>query len=165
MIVSVIVAMDMNGGIGLNGVMPWHLSTDLQLFKHTTMGHHLIVGRKTFESIGKVLPGRKMIVITRQPDYSAPGCQVVHSLEQALALAEQQGESEVFVAGGGEIYELALPLADRLYLTRVHTQLKADTFFPHFELEQWRESQRREYAAGEKDEYAFSYSILDRTAL
>jgi len=162
MIVSLIVAMDMNRGIGQGGVIPWHLATDMKLFKRTTMGHHMIIGRKTFESIGKPLPGREMIVITRQADYSASHCTVVGSLEEGLTLAREQGEAECFIAGGGEIYRLALPLANRLYLTQVHTQINADTFFPPFDWNDWQELDHQEYTSGEKDDYAFTYSILER---
>ncbi len=113
-----IVAMDEAGGIGKGGGLAWHLSADLKNFKAVTMGHHLIVGRKTYELIGKALPGRTMIIVTHNRIFSAEGCLVTYTLEEALALAEQSGESEVFIGGGGEIFAQALPLAQRIYLTR-----------------------------------------------
>ncbi len=130
MIVSLIVAMEQSGGIGKQGQIPWRLPDDLKLFKQITMGHHLVVGRVTYESIGRALPGRHMLVVTRQPDYPAPGCVVVHSLEEALAVARHAGEEEVFIGGGAQIYQQALPLALRLYLTRVHAKVASDAFFP-----------------------------------
>ena len=109
MIRSIIVAMDERGGIGLNNRVPWHIPADLRRFKALTMGHHLIVGRKTYESIGRVLPGRTMIIVSRSKDYRAEGCWVVSSLQGALRLAEEGGETEVFIGGGGMIYAQALP--------------------------------------------------------
>ena len=164
MIVSIIVAMDENGGIGLAGRVPWRLSTDLKLFKQATMGHQLILGRKTYESIGKPLPGRKMVVITRQMDYQAPGCTVVHSFEEALDLARTSSETEAFIGGGAEIYTQALPLADRMYLTRVHAMVETDTFFPEFDGSEWEVQESLEYPAGEGDEYGFRYETWNRKA-
>jgi dihydrofolate reductase len=163
-IVSIIVAMDENGGIGLAGHVPWRLATDLKLFKQATMGHHLILGRKTYESICKPLPGRKMVVVTRQMDYQAPGCTVVHSIEEALDLARTISETEAFVGGGAEIYSQALPLADRMYLTRVHAMVETDTYFPEFDGSEWEVQERLEYPPGEGDEYGFRYEVWNRTA-
>ena len=127
MIVSLIAALDEAGGIGKDGGLPWRLSADLRRFKALTMGHHLIVGRKTYVSIGRPLPGRTLIVLTRDPTFAAPGCLLAASLEQALALAGRRGESEAFIGGGGEIFAQAMPLAGRLYLTHVHTLAACDT--------------------------------------
>src|SRR5262249_27993056 len=137
-IVWVIVGMDEAGGIGKEGALPWRLSSDLRRFKEMTMGHHVIAGRKTFESIGKALAGRHTIVVTSRPDYDAPGCHVVHSLGRAIELARSRGESEAFVIGGGQIYQDALSMANRIYLTQVHAQVGADTFFPELDPGQWR---------------------------
>ena len=164
MIVSIIVAMDENGGIGLEGRVPWRLSTDLKLFKQATMGHHLILGRKTYESIGKPLPGRKMVVVSHQKDYQAPDCTIVHSFEEALDLARTSGETEAFVGGGAEIYTQALPLADCIYLTRVHAAAEVDTFFPEFDETEWEVQENLEYPAGEEDEYGFRYEVWNRKA-
>lgn len=138
MIISIIVAMDERGGIGLNNRVPWHIPADLRRFKALTMGHHLIVGRKTYESIGRALPGRTMIIVTRSKDYRAEGCWVVPSLQGALRLAEGGGETEVFIGGGGMIYAQALAQADRIYLTRVHAEVEADVYFPKWEKNNWR---------------------------
>jgi dihydrofolate reductase len=162
MILSIIVAASENGGIGLAGRIPWRISTDLQLFKETTMGHHLIVGRKTYESIGRPLPGRSMVVVTRQADYQAPGTTRVHSLQEALDFARGEGESEAFIGGGAEIYTLALPHADRLYISRVHAVVEADTYFPAFDEREWVLKESAHYPASEKDEYAFTWEVWVR---
>jgi dihydrofolate reductase len=161
-IVSLIVAMDEQGGIGLNGRLPWHLSADLKRFKALTMGHHLIMGRKTYTSIGKALPGRKTIVITRHMDYQAEGVVIAHSLEGALDLVRQSDESEAFIAGGGEVFAQSLRIADKIYLTRVHTIVGANTFFPDFDLKEWQEQVISTHPADEKNDYAFTFSVLMR---
>lgn len=165
MLVSLIVAMDEARGIGKDGRVPWRLSADLRRFKAVTMGHHLIVGRKTWESIGRPLPGRKMVVITRNPDYqpeNCPDCVVVNSLQAALDFARQAGEEEAFIAGGGEIYAQALPLADRIYLTTVHTRAGCDVFFPPFDPAGWVEVERLEQGAEGDNQYAFTLQGLVR---
>jgi dihydrofolate reductase len=160
LIVSLIVAMDEQGGIGLQGRVPWHLATDLKHFKALTMGHHLVVGRKTFVSIGRPLPGRHMIVVTRNPDFQAESCLVAHSLEAALDLARGRGESEAFIGGGAEIYAQALPLADQIYLTQVHTVVQADTFFPDFDRSAWGRQMLFAQQADEKNGFDFEGWLL-----
>ena len=162
MIISLIVAMDDRQGIGHHGRLPWRLSTDMKRFKNITMGHHLIMGRKTFETIGRSLPGRKMIVITRNKVYEADGCLMAGSLEEALRFAKEGGEEEVLVIGGGEIYRQALLMADRIYLTNVHTQVPADVFFPELTMGDWEEIRREEVSAGEKDSYPATFRVLER---
>lgn len=162
MIVSLIVAMDELRGIGHHGRLPWRLSTDMQRFKSITMGHHLIMGRKTYESIRRPLPGRMMIVVTRNPAYHPEGCLVAESLDMALRLAKERGETEVLVSGGGEIYAQALPLADRIYLTTVHAHVPADVFFPELNGQAWREAKAEFFPAGDKDSYPTTFRILDR---
>ncbi|MGB2954433.1 MAG: dihydrofolate reductase, partial [Anaerolineales bacterium] len=120
MIVSIIVAADEGNGIGLNGAIPWHLSSDLKRFKTLTMGHYLVMGRRTYESIDSALPGRRMIVLSRDPEFQAKGCQTARSLQESFQLAMDAGEREVFVIGGAEVFSEALVVADNLYLTRVH---------------------------------------------
>ena len=137
MIISLIAAVDEDGGIGLDNQIPWHLPADLTRFKELTMGHHLVVGRKTFQSIGSALVGRQMIILTRNPEFMAPDSYTSASLNEALAMAENAGENEVFIIGGAEIYQEALPLADRLYLTRVHTRVEVDVYFPVIVDEEW----------------------------
>jgi len=123
LIVSLIAAMDKRYGIGRRNQLPWRLSADLKRFRELTMGHHIIVGRKTYDSIGKPLPGRQMIIVTRNPGFRADGCLICHSVDEAIALARSRGESEIFICGGAEIYNQSLVLADRLYLTFVDAEV------------------------------------------
>jgi dihydrofolate reductase len=162
MIISLIVAADENGGIGLENQMPWHLPADLARFKKLTMGHHLIVGRKTYQSIGSTLPGRQMILLTRNPDFNAQDCIISESLADALHLAEENGEKEVFIIGGAQIYREALPLADKLYLTVVHTISKADTFFPKIENDDWSEICSQDFPEDEQNSLATTFKHLVR---
>ncbi len=157
--------MDEKRGIGKEDRLPWHLSQDLKRFKAITMGHHLIMGRKTFASIGKPLPGRNMIVVTRNEEYHPEGCLVAYTLEDALSLAEQSGEDEVFIIGGGEIFAQSLDIADRIYLTIVHAEVRADTFFPNLEEEAWIERDVLYHPADEKNQYPFTFKILDRKSM
>ena len=143
--VSIIVAVADNGVIGKDGRLPWRLSSDLKRFRALTMGHHLIVGRKTWESIGKALAGRTILVVSRGRPALPPGVTLSPSLEAALDTARAAGETEAFVGGGAELYAQALPLADRLYLTRVHATFDGDTLFPPYPDQLW---QSVEYAEG-----------------
>ena len=163
MLVSLIVAIDEAGGIGKEGGLPWRLSSDLRRFKEITMGHHLIAGRKTFESIGMPLPGRQTIIVTRNQEYEAPGCSVVHSLDEAIELARSRGETEAFIIGGGQIYQEALPLADRIYLTQVHASVAADTFFPEWNPHEWKLEQSTSTPVDEKNRYACTFKVLSRS--
>ena len=151
MIISIIAAMDENRGIGMNNQLPWHLPADLIRFKRLTMGHHMLVGRKTFQSIGSPLPGRQMVILTRNQDFQAPGCLRAASLEEGLSLARDAGEKEIFVIGGSEVYQEALPMADHLYLTVVHKKAEVDTFFPEFDEAEWLEVCSQDVSADEKN--------------
>ncbi|MGE5222215.1 MAG: dihydrofolate reductase [Omnitrophica WOR_2 bacterium] len=162
MIVSLLVAMDEKGGIGLKGRLPWHLSADLKRFKQLTMGHAILMGRKTYESIGRNLPGRISIVITRNHGYAAEDALVAHSIPEALEIARQRGESEAFIIGGGDIFNQSLSLADRIYLTRVHTATEADTFFPSLVSQEWQEERVSSQEADERNDYPSTFSILER---
>lgn len=162
MIISLIVAMDEQRGIGKEGKLPWRLSSDLKRFRELTMGHHMIVGRKTFESIGKPLPGRQMIVVTRNPNFKPDGCFVAGSVQAALALAQERNETEVFVIGGAEIYAQTLDAADRVYLTQVHAEVDADTFFPELKSDLWTEKQSAYQPADDKNQYSFTFKLLER---
>ncbi len=162
MIVSLIVAMDRKRGIGRDNALPWRLSADLKRFRELTMGHHIILGRKTYESIGKPLPGRTMIIVTRNTAFSAEGSIVVHSLEEALQLAEARGEAETFICGGAEIYAQSLNRADRIYLTEVDAEVAADTFFPAFHADEWREEACETWPADEKNQYPSTFRVLQR---
>ncbi len=164
MLKSIIVAKAQNNAIGKDNQLLWHLPQDMQHFKQKTMGHHMIMGRKTFESIGKPLPGREIIVVTRNPDYHAPGCKTVASIEEALAWAEQAGEAEVLIAGGEQIYRAMLPLADKIYLTEVKATLEGDTFFPELTPNEWVETQRTAHPADEKHVYAYDFVELSNVS-
>jgi dihydrofolate reductase len=159
--ISLIVALAENHVIGANNRLLWRLPAELQYFKKTTMGKPIIMGRKTHESIGRALPGRRNIVISRQVDFQAEGCDVVDSLDAALALVKDC--EEVMIIGGAQIYQQALPLADRLYLTWVHHAFEGDTFFPAWSSEQWHEISREQRAADEQNPYDLTFNILERT--
>ena len=160
MIVSLLVAMDERRGIGKRGGLPWRLSTDLRRFRRLTMGHHIVVGRKTFESIGKPLAGRQMIIVTRDRDYKVAGCLMAHSVADAIEMAGARGEAELLICGGAEIYAQTLGVAERIYLTRVHADCDADTFFPDFDRDAWLEIESESHPADEKNEYPFTFSTL-----
>ena len=157
---SIIVAMDANRVIGHENSLPWHLPADLKHFKQITMGKPILMGRKTWESIGRPLPGRTNIVITRDSNYSAEGCIVVHSVEEALHAA--QGHEEVMVIGGEQLYRQVLPDADRLYITQVEGEFPGDTFFPELDMAGWREVERSAHARDEKNAHACSFITLQR---
>ena len=166
MTIALIVAASQNNVIGRNNQLPWHLPGDLQYFKTMTLGKPVIMGRKTFESIGKPLPGRDNIVISRQTNYTADGIKVVSSLEQAIALGQSinliNGIEEVMVIGGAQIYEKSLDLADRVYLTRVHRKVEGDAYFPALDSQLWHEIAREDIAAKEPNPFDFSYLVLER---
>jgi len=154
--ISLIVAMASNRVIGLDNQMPWHLSADLKKFKKITMGSVILMGRKTFESIGRPLPGRTNIIISRNPEYQQEGCLVFNSVEKALECCHN--EKEVFVIGGSALYEMLLPVADRLYLTEIKKEFFGDTFFPEMDTEYWFEMEREDIH--DDPDAAFSYSFL-----
>ena len=162
MVRSLIVAMSTNRVIGRSGDLPWRLSADLRRFKELTMGHHIIMGRKTFESIGRPLKGRNMVVITRQPDGIAPHGTTSASLENALRVAASDPES--FVIGGARVYRDALPLMQRIYLTEVHTVVDGDVSFPDFRRDDWTQVERTDYPADAQNEYPYSFLVLERIA-
>ncbi len=146
-----IVAVADDGAIGLRGKLPWRIPEDLKFFKTATMGHAIIMGRKTWDEVGKPLPGRRNIVVSRQPGLQLPGAEVVASLDDAIALARQT-DDEPFVIGGGAIFAAALALATKIYWTEVHKKVEADTYFPPFDRTGWRETSRRR---GESDDVEF----------
>jgi dihydrofolate reductase len=159
-ILTLIVAVADNGVIGRQNELPWRLPEDLKRFKALTMGKPIVMGRKTFDSIGKPLPGRTNIVITRQADLSLPGCVVVDSLAAALTAAGKV--DEVMVIGGGEIYRQALPQADRVHQTEVHAAIDGDARFPALNAQQWHEIAREDYAEDERHAHAYSFVTLER---
>lgn len=152
---SLIVAVANNGVIGTGDTMPWHITEDFAHFKAVTLGHSVVMGRKTYESIGRPLPRRRNIVITRNAELSIEGCEMAPSLEAALAMCE--GEEEVFVIGGGEIYRQAMPLADKLYITHVGIEVEGDTRFPDIDPTVWHEVCREDFERGKDFEHPFSF--------
>ena len=160
--VSIIVAAAENDVIGRGNQLPWRLSADLRRFKRLTMGHHLVIGRRTWDSIGRPLPGRTMIVVSRSRPELPEGVQGATSLDQALAIARESGEDEVFVAGGSEIYALALPFAERLYLTRVHREIEGDVFLPPIDLELWQRVESEAGSVDEKNPLPHTFEIHER---
>ena len=162
---SLIAALASNNVIGRDNGLPWCLSTDLKRLKALTMGHHFIMGRKTWESVGRPLPGRTIVVITRRDDFNADGVTVVHTLEDAIQVAEAAGDSEAFIAGGAEIFALSIHRADRMYLTRVHADVEGDTYFPEFDdVTEWQLTDSEHFEADEKNDYPFSFLTYDRAA-
>jgi len=159
MIVSIIVAIGENNAIGKDNQLLWHLPADLRHFRDKTSGHTIIMGRKTFDSVGKPLPKRRNIVVTRQ-DIQIEGCEVVKSIEEALELCKE--EHEVFIGGGAEIYRQAMSKTDRIYLTIVHQTFDADTFFPEINHELWIETSHVDHLADEKNSIPYSFITLER---
>ena len=172
---SIIVAMANNRAIGKDNQLLWYLPEDLKYFKRITMGKPIVMGRKTFESIGRPLPGRLNIVITRQQDWQHDGVKVVHSIEDALRLAEAQslidGMDEVMVIGGAEIYKMSLPAAHKLYVTYVDADIEGDVFFPEVDIEHWQETNREEHSASgsvdsdstsKHNPYNYAFCVLER---
>jgi dihydrofolate reductase len=164
--VSVIAAVSENGVIGRGGELPWRLSNDLRRFKEITMGHTVIMGRRTWESIGRPLPGRRMVVVSRQPNYQpdAADVNVTTSLGDAIQIAEAAGDEEAFIIGGAELYRAALPRADRVYLTRVHADVTGDTFFPTVTWVDWRLLESRICKADDKNDHPHTFEIYERAA-
>ena len=168
-IVSLVVAIAANGVIGVDGGLPWRLSSDLKRFKRDTMGKPIVMGRKTWESIGKPLPGRENIIVTRTEGYQAPGAHCVSSLQQAVSLAaklisEQSLEAEICIIGGGQLYREAIAIADRLYVTHVFLEPEGDTLFPDILPQDWLPVHREAFPAGDKDDAETLYVIYERVA-
>ena len=170
MIISLVVAMDDNGVIGIDGKLPWRLSSDLKHFKEVTMGKPIIMGRKTFkpivmgrkthESIGRPLPGRENIILTRDKNYQAEGCTVLNSLDDLFLHCRYH--EEVMITGGAELYKQFLPRAQLIYLTEIHTQITGDTFFPGYNADEWEEIARQDFKHDEKNDFDYSFVVLRR---
>lgn len=160
--ISIIVAASENNVIGIENRLPWHLPGDLQFFRNTTWGFPVIMGRKTFESMGKPLKGRQNIVITRQSGYSHPGITVVSSIPEAVQAAEEQDAKEIFITGGTEIFLQSFPLVDRIYRTRVHTTVEGDAFFPEISEKEWALTFSEAHAADEKNPFAYTFETWER---
>jgi len=161
--ISIIVAMASNHAIGLNNQMPWHLSADLKKFKAITMGSPILMGRKTYESIGKPLPGRRNIIISRNPDYQREGCLVFNDIEKAIEACRQY--DEIFIIGGASFYQAILPKADSLYLTQINKEFEGDTFFPVINKNEWKEVARENIDGDESVDFSYSFIKLVRKSI
>ena len=163
MTISLIVAASENNAIGKDNQLLWHLPKDMKYFKNTTWAMPVVMGRKTFESMGsKPLQGRKNIVITRQPGWKSEGVSVVNSVDGAVALAEELDYKEIFIIGGGEIFMIAFEKAQKIYMTRVHAEIEGDVFFPVIEMKDWELISSTDHPADEKHAYAFSFEVWER---
>ena len=160
MIVTIVVAIGENNAIGKNNELLWYLPKDLRHFKTITKGHTVIMGRKTFESVGKPLPNRRNIIITRNTDLAIEGTEVVHTIEEALELCKQ--DEEVFIIGGAEIYKMAMQHTDKIYLTVVHEHFEADAFFPEIDHNLWLETASEKHLPDDKNNLSFTFSTLER---
>lgn len=160
MIVSIIVAMDLNRVIGKDNTLPWRLPRELQYVKKTTMGHPIILGRKNYESIGRPLPGRRNIILTRDRQFKADGCEIAHSIEDVYKMCK--GEEEIFIFGGEQIYKLFLQDTNRIYLTKIHYEFEGDTFFPDIDESEWKEISVEQGITDEKNPYIYYYHILEK---
>lgn len=160
--ICLIAARTRNAVIGQSGVMPWHLPADLKWFKEKTKGHHILMGRITFASLGKALPFRTNMVLTRKNDFAAENILTFHSPEDAIIFAEKAGEEKLFVVGGAEIYRLMLPFADILYLTEIATETEGDAFFPEFVQKEWTVKEEIFYPKDEKNAFDLTFRILER---
>ena len=166
MIISLIAAVAKNRVIGKNNDLPWRLPDDMKFFMTTTKGHHVIMARKNYVSLldkFKPLPERTNILVTRQKHFHAPGCLVVNNIDSAIDIARKNGEPELFVIGGAEIYNLTMNVADRLYLTEIDAVVDGDTFFPVFDNKEWKEVSRKPHPADDRHRYAFDYVIYERS--
>ncbi|TCZ74638.1 dihydrofolate reductase [Paenibacillus albiflavus] len=159
MSISYIVAMDRNRVIGKDNRLPWRLPADLKFFKQTTMGHPIVMGRKTYESIGKPLPGRLNIIMTQNRDYQAAGCEIVYSVEELLKFSKQ---GEVFVTGGSELFRLFMPHVDRMYITEIEHEFAGDTWFPVFSKDEWQLTSSEQGIQNEENPYTYFFNVYDR---
>ncbi len=162
MIVSAIVAVAKNNVIGKNNDIPWYLPADLKYFKAKTLNHHIIMGRKSYESIGRRLPKRTNIIVTRNPYFIATNCLIVHSVEEALELALDNGEEEAFIIGGAQIYELSIPYLDRLYITEVDLEVEGEVFFPELDMTEWKLVSEDPRKAEGKNEHDYVFKVYER---
>ncbi|TAD98769.1 MAG: dihydrofolate reductase [Bacteroidetes bacterium] len=161
MLISIIVAQSLNRVIGKNNQLAWHLPADLKMFKQKTSQHHILMGRKTFESIGKALPNRTNLVLSRDHSLKIESCLSIQSIEKGIDLAKKANESELFIIGGAEIYCLALPLAQKIYLTEIQTNIDGDAFFPELN-DFWKEVSREKHFADEKNIFDYDFVVFEK---
>lgn len=162
MIISQIVAVSINNVIGVNNGLPWSMPTDMAYFKEKTLGHHIVMGRRNYEAEGKALPGRTNIVLTRNTDFSITDGIVVNKLESAIDVAIKAGETELFIVGGEEIYRLVMPFTDKIYLTRIHTTVEGDTFYPELDKQLWQQIAIDKRIADGQNPFEYDFTIYKR---
>jgi dihydrofolate reductase len=163
MTLSLIVIVSSNNVIGRDNKLPWHMPADLKRFKNLTMGHHVLMGRRTFDEIRKPLPGRVNVIITRDPHFAAEGVALSRSIDEAINKAEAAGDLEVFLIGGGEIFNQVMHRADRMYMTRIHADIEGDTYFPDFDdVNEWKLIEAEHFEADEKNAYPYSFLTYER---
>lgn len=162
MIISAIVAKAKNNVIGRENDIPWYLPADLKYFKKTTLNHHIIMGRKCFQSIGKALPKRTNVIVTRNPFFIVSNCFIASSIEEALEIAHDNGEEEAMIIGGGEIYKLTQPLWDKIYITEVDAEIDGDIFFPELDKKKWNKVSEAHHAKDAKNEYDYSFLVYEK---
>lgn len=161
MIISQIVAVSLNNVIGINNGLPWKMPDDTAYFKNKTMGHHVVTGRKNYEAEGKALPGRVNLVLTRNRHFQIPDGEVFHKIEDAIEFAKKAEEDELFIVGGEEIYNLAMPLTDRIYLTRIHTKVEGDTYYPALDYSTWKEISKSEHKKDTKNPFGYDFIVYE----
>jgi dihydrofolate reductase len=162
---SLVAAVAANGVIGKDNDLPWRLPDDMKFFMETTKGHYVVLGRKNYDSLPgkfKPLPNRTNVVVTRQKDFQAPGCLIVHSIEDAIAVAKDNKESELMIIGGSDIYKLSLRYADRLYLTEINAEVEGDTYFPEFDRMEWQEVSRIHHAKDDRHKFDFDFVVYEK---
>jgi len=160
--VSQIVAASLNNVIGINNGLPWKMPNDTAYFKNKTLGHHIVMGRRNYEAERKALTGRVNIVLTRNRNYKIDDGIVVHKMEEAIEIARKAGETELFIIGGAEIYKLAMPFTDRIYLTRIHTELKGDTFYPEPDWNRWKETSKAYYIKDQFNPFDYDFLVYEK---
>lgn len=160
--ISIIVAVDENILIGKRNSLPWYIPADLKHFKETTMGHHILFGQTTHESIGRPLPGRTNVVLSNDKNFKSEGCVIVHTPDDAVNFAKKAGESELFICGGAMIYKTFLPLADRIYMTKIHHEFDGDIYFPEIDLKKWKVISKELHDADVKNPYPYEFLLLEK---
>lgn len=162
MLISFVVAATENNVIGRDNDLPWNLPDDMKFFVKITKGHHILMGRKNLESFGKLLPHRTNIVISTKKDYHFGDAVIKHSIDEGIKYARENGEEELMIIGGGEIYKQTLPITDRIYLTRIHAELEGDTFFPELDMNEWKEISSEYHPRDERHQYDFTFKVLEK---
>ena len=160
--ISIIVAVAENNVIGKRNSLPWYLPADLKHFKEITLGHHILMGQNTYASIGKPLSERITIILSKNPNYKQVGCIVANTPKDAMKIAEKSGEKELMVCGGGQVYKTFLPLADKIYMTKIHHQFEGDIFFPELNMKSWKVSTKESHGSDDKNPFAYDFLILEK---